>query len=175
MFKEIKKGIYSLDGYNPDNKQNVIVTVHPFYDVLRAFCSSNEHKRKLAEHVLRECVDYINTIEEIIKTYGGPIITLEEERNIHETAEYFADIGPKKDRYFIETKKDRPTPLDILWTDVVDFIRNFRCDSIRMMGGYILIKKGEIRGCLGSVAGGLAEKRFNVEMIKGATFSELPK
>ena len=126
--REIRKGIYSLDDYDPE-QENPLVLVHP-YCLFHGDPCCVENTRKF----LRE--------------YEGPIITIEYLNRLRTTAKPIKDIGITKGRYFIA---GIPDPVEISWDEAVEFITSFEGRPIKMAGGYRTL-------CLKAAADKIADK-----------------
>ncbi len=165
QLKEIRKGIYSLDGFNPDNRNTRVVAVHPYFKI---------EKRSS---------EYLGRFDHLVRTHIGPIITLEEAGKLESTAERFAALGRTSGAYFIKTKSEDPEPCEIKWRQVVNFIKHFtdgpvifrqilwlfkeyEGPRIDMVGGYFQ----DYRGCLGHTALKLKKKRLPIHVREEITF-----
>ena len=170
---EIRPGIYSLDGYNPGNDIEPVFALHPFYKALGYFRQTGDF-RALVEKRMPLQAEYVKRLENIVKNHGGPIIILEECSNMKKTAGHFERLGRSKDAYFIETKADLPELKEISWGCLIDFLREFKGNPVKLAGGCFIesAKYGHV-GCL-AVAAEKLGKKMPIEIIKEATFSYLP-
>lgn len=173
MLNKIKPGIYSLDGYNPGNEHSPIVAVHPFFGCLADFCLK-EPFRQIAKQRLPEHVDYIEKIEEIIRTHPGPIITLEEHRKLNNTAVYFSEIGRTENSYFIGTWEAAAEPNEMKWKDLMQFLKEFKGRPVELVGGYYsFIGNFGYSGCVNVTAKELQKSKIPFKVMEEAVFSKI--
>ncbi len=140
---ELKKGIWSFTNEAPPFEQEPIVLIHPFYQWSRIDGVVNYWKRGISMGTV-----YGEKLEQTIKEYDGPIITLEPEGRIEKVAEGFQWFGRKK-AYFVETEPHSPLPVHIDLESLMEFIVQFSGDPIKLGGGYLWAKDW---GCLGVFA-----------------------
>ncbi len=102
--EEIENGIFRMNG-NENGKENgkessssSIVAVHPYYI---DYHNTNGHRRKLSPksiHSLMESYDHL------FQLHQGPLVIVEEEERISQTANRLKSIGRKQTTYFVPTQ-----------------------------------------------------------------------
>lgn len=191
MLKEIKKGIYSPDGLNLDNPEQVVIAVHPYYttnkliDQSYKFYKSNPNLLKNLEKEELKQFHYEDRLAKLVKTHQGPLITFEGESNLDRTAARYLQLGRKHNSYFIKTcdggtrlidfKGKKPNLDD--WCKAIEFINQFQGKPWLLTGGYYYGTKFmsnnryDYNGCLGGIIEEFEkrnEKSFKV--LKKITF-----
>lgn len=153
LVKKIEEGIYSLDSYNFDVTEPLIIIVHPFY---------------LERKALGE--EYIRNIENLISEYKGPILTLEEKGKFWKTVRYYSKFENLENRLFVKTENYDPEPVELCWEDLFDFLSSFKL-PFYLAGGQVLKSRNpNKRGCLGYTAYRMRRAFGEVEYLKDCIF-----
>ena len=183
LLKRIERGIYSPNGYNPDNRGRSILAVHPYYElpydknILKAELENDREHGLPTNILLLEKYRYLCKLEEVIKNHGGPIINLEEYSKANKTARHYLSLGRTEDTYFIKTVNGGIAPKVLSWEEIVDFLVKFNGNSIGLLGGQ-LGDDSESPGCLGFTVQKIyeinetlpLENRLQLEILESLTF-----
>jgi len=171
-FNIIRNGIYSLDGLDEGNNEDIVVAVHPFY---LGYKSRDYHPSTILPS------KYIHNAKQVVREHKGPLVTLENYNDIGKTAGRYLSIGRKNTSIFVSTSKSTSELRFITFEEFCEFLHELNGDgldyhsdevSLKLFGGKLVFHRGEgdYWGCLGSTTTKLAEKGFHVEVIPGATF-----
>lgn len=153
---EIDRCISGRFGASPSLLERPVVAVHPYFTWVPG--------------------GYEQRLEEFVRKYGGPIITLEEEDTMDRTAARFISYEGPGARFFVKTRKANPTPVEITWTDVVDFLKRFEYTDIDLVGGYRNtphLSLEQSMGCLGFTQRVLQVAHFRTQVIPELSFGRL--
>lgn len=154
--KEVREGIYSLNGYDLGNPKPPIIAVHPYAFIY--------HMGEISTQIPAA---YLERLEELIKNYGGPIITLEDKDDLNRTVEIYRLFGQTTDRFFIQTKELNSEPIKINWECFLTFVESFSGRPIELVGGYIRPNNG---GCLMTTLNELTGVGLEAELKEGLVF-----
>jgi len=123
QLRSIFKGIYSLDGFNPDNQQTPLILVHALqHDPPKDVQAHDKYCKKLRSHVAN---------------HPGPLISLEEWPFLQELADFYRMLGRIKDSYYIKTRTMTSDPKEIGWERIAEFAAIFPKRPVLIGGGYI--------------------------------------
>lgn len=160
---EFNRGIYMTGTRTVETADEPLVVVHPFY---------------IEKAVYGGCKTvptpdiYLPKLEKLVATYEGPIITLEESPTIKKTAKRYLHANRTNDSYFIKTRYADPVPAEILLADLVEFLKSFKPQKLKLAGGFL--HNQSVPGCLGAMADYLAGQGFWTRILEDCTFSYLP-
>ena len=154
----VKKGIYALKESERKRDKNVFVAVHPYFAIPGDQIPLN----------------YTSRLEKLVALHSGVIVTLEEKRNLKNTAQKYKEMTPCAERYFIPTQPCSPEPAETNWKQTILFLKRFEKEPFVLIGGYDWRKKytKELSlGCLGTVYQILKEQGCKVHVRSDLTFS----
>lgn len=158
----LRKGFYSLDGFEIYPAEKVGVIVHPFFiftdDIL---ANPNSYTKS-----------YLKNFYGFLNEFEGPVLTLEEGNKLEKTMDKYRKSDRTHNRFFVKTKKYNPQLAEIEWNDAENFIREFNPKKLKMAGGYCSYYKDSdtYGGCLGGVINALRKDFKNIEVVEGCTF-----
>jgi hypothetical protein len=158
MIPAIRDGIYSINGFHPENQSRRVIAVHPF---LLGY-----------ENILYP-PNYLGLLNELFAKHEGPLITFEECCRMDDTIAYIKNLGRNRDSYFLFSKNHDADPLESCWYKIFRFLREFNnSGSIDLMGGYAWNDANpNNRGCLGYTQHILTEEGgFEANIIQKLTF-----
>lgn len=153
----LRKGFYSLNGFDICPVEELAVVVHPFFDIY-------------------ENPPYLMNFYKFLNSFSYPILTLEEGNKLEETMDKYRKSNITSNRFFIKTEDSNPDPTEITWNDVANFVKEFKPKKLKAAGGYYSIYsddlKGDIEygGCLGGAIDILRKAFNNIEVVEGCTF-----
>jgi len=87
---EISFGILSMNGLPIDTGENLVVAVHPFFELY----TGERYKQ-----------EYMDRLDKFFSSRRGPIITLEEEMNVRKTASHYNSLGREHNSFFCKYKR----------------------------------------------------------------------
>lgn len=137
--KVVEEGVISLDGYRSKTPSQLVVAVHPYYGCEYFVDEDTDFP-----------LDYPRRMDELMKTYDGPIVTLEGVTTLDRTVSRCLRLGRLEDRVFVATQTHSPEPL-AGWERLIGLVRRFKGRPLRFVGGY-LFQTHSMPGCLGRTA-----------------------
>lgn len=154
MLKEVKKGVYSNGGLSLTNKGDIVLAVHPHYEF--------EPYRPVTNYLQ----EYKQNLEMILQE-DCPVIVMATHLEFNRTTEKILNIRNNQ-TYFIKTAPQHPRPLEISWADFIIFLKSFKTEQIKLIGGsYSREKK---YGCLWLVERILDCAGINTELQENVMF-----
>ncbi len=155
----LKKGIYSLDGFEICPAEEFGVIVHPF-----SIFSVKDivNPKKYTKNYLKNFYGFLNEFE-------GPVLTLEEEYMLEGTINRYKERNRTFNRFFVKSRNADPDPIEIGWEDVNSFIKNFKPQKIKVAGGRYYDGLERI-GCLDFTIITLRKDFKNIEIVDSCTF-----
>lgn len=152
---KVRKGIYSLDGFQIYPAEEFGIIVHPFYDL------------DGRDNYLKNLYNFLNAFE-------GPVLTLEEYNVMDETIGRYRRNCHASNRFFVKTWDSFPEPKEIGWRTVKNFINEFKPKKIKAAGGYYdYCDEYGHSGCLGDTINILKRDFKDIEAVEGCTFGSL--
>lgn len=148
----VRKGIYSLDGFQIYPAEEFGIIVHPFYDL---------YGRN----------SYLKNLYNFLNAFEGNVLTLEEDCSINKTVGRYRRNLHAFNNFFVKTNSI-PEPTEIEWNDIKRFIKRFKPKRLKAAGGYYAYQKylGRHGGCLGDTIDILKEDFKNIEVVESCTF-----
>lgn len=148
---KVKKGICCLGNYNFSTKIGPVIAIHPY-------CNKSGL--------------YEKRIDDFIKQYDGPIITLEDVLEFKETLKHYRSLGRLDNMFIIKTIPADPDLDEIDWEKFIKFLKKFQGRPIKLVGGYFWERGDRNRGgCLGWTEDFLKKEGFDVKILRELTFS----
>src|SRR3989338_454011 len=165
---QVRKGIYSTNGYNPHNPNRVVVAVHPYnYGYPDSVRFPDDHQDYLT---------YLQRFHRLVQNHKGPLVTLESGGKMESTANQYRTLGRTSDSYFIMTWPAGPSPIEFRdnWEEVARFLKEFdTTQTICLVGGQLIDSDNTdsaYHGCLGRTLYELRKERLTVEVLRKVTF-----
>lgn len=153
--KRLEYGIDTIGGDIQYNNKNLTFAVHPYFQK-------------------NPKISYKQGIDELIKNWTGPIIIFEEKDNILNTLDYFGALGVKSNRFFILSENESKLPTKMSPENLISILKRWsRGNPIELVGGYfwnLNENYSKWRGCLGSIAKELKEKKIPIKIIEDLVF-----
>ncbi|MEK6888187.1 MAG: hypothetical protein AABX14_04560, partial [Candidatus Aenigmatarchaeota archaeon] len=166
----IRKGIYSMNGYNPQNPNRLVVAVHPY-------CFGYDPSEVSFRDDHQDYLTYLPRLERLVQQHKGPLVTLESGGRIERTADKYRALGRMDDSYFIMSWPAGPSPIEFgdRWEEVARFLKEFdTSQTICLVGGELMdpdVWGFQNPGCLGSTFRNLRKEGLPVEILRKVTFS----
>jgi hypothetical protein len=158
----LRRGFYSLDGFDIYPAKEVGIIVHPFFiftdDIL---ANPNSYAKS-----------YLENFYGFLDAFEGPVLTLEEGNRIKKTMDKYRKTNRTFNRFFVKTEDCNPDPTEIKWNDITNFVKAFKPKKLKAAGGYYNYypHSNDYTGCLGFTINTLKEDFKDIEIVEGCTF-----
>jgi hypothetical protein len=176
MMEKISESIYRYDGKLESDKKPLVL-VHPWFEEGKhRFKVYLENPTPFSSLHFRRNSYQKNLIDLLRKSADRNIFLFEEYGIAEKNCNRVSNLTKKTQGiYTIKTHSANPLPLNNLWGDVIEFIKEFS-NEVDIAGGYLDLEtrpksKKDFNGCAGIVYEKLKENGIKPYFVKGCCFT----